>query len=150
MAGDRVSYLFGRRASRWTTRGKLGVARARAERALLRHGGLAILVGRFLPYGRMATAVTSGSVALPRGQFRLFSALAGAAWAAYAIGLGRLAGATFAHSPLLGAVFGMAIGLLLGGAYTVVSKRRAAAPGGISGAGSGRELAWRPGSGPVR
>jgi membrane-associated protein len=127
MAGDRVSYRLGRRASRWTMRGKLGAARAKAERALSRHGGLAILVGRFLPYGRMATAVTSGSVALPRAKFRLFSALAGAAWAAYAIGLGRLGGETFAHSPLLGAVFGMALGLLLGGAHTIVSKRRAAA-----------------------
>jgi membrane-associated protein len=126
MAGDHVSYLLGRTAGRRLTTGKLAVARAKAERALLRYGGVAILVGRFLPYGRTATATTAGSVSLPLGRFRLFTALAGAAWAAYAIGLGRLGGATFAHSPLLGAVFGMVLGMALAGTCAVAEKCRAA------------------------
>jgi membrane-associated protein len=128
MAGDRVSYALGRTAGGRVTSGKLAVAKAKAERGLRRYGGAAILVGRFLPYGRTATAMTSGSVAMPRGRFRLWTGLAGAAWAAYAIGLGRLGGATFADSPLLGAVFGMVLGFVLAGIHLVVERRRPAGP----------------------
>jgi membrane protein DedA with SNARE-associated domain len=127
MVGDQVTYLLGRRAGRRITRGKLAEARGKAEGALRRHGGVAILVGRFLPYGRASTALAAGSVSLPMGRFRLFTALAGAAWAAYAIGLGRLGGATFAHSPLLGMVFGMALGLVLAGVHFIVKKPQAVA-----------------------
>lgn len=127
MAGDRVSYLLGRKAGGRFTRGKAAVAKEKAQRALLRYGAAAILVGRFLPYGRTATAVTSGSVSLPLGRFRLFSALASAAWAAYTIALGRLGGAAFAGSPLLGAACGMVLGMILAGAHTIAEKRRMAA-----------------------
>ncbi len=123
MTGDRISYVLGHTAGHRITTGRPAVARARAEQALGRHGGVAILIGRFLPYGRMATAVTSGSVSLPRGRFRLFTALAGVAWAAYTIGLGRLGGVTFAHSPLLGALVGMGLGLVLGGAHLIAGRR---------------------------
>jgi membrane-associated protein len=128
MTGDRVSYLLGRKAGGRVRRGRPAVAKEKAERALLRYGGLAIVVGRFLPYGRTATAMTSGSVSLPRGRFRLFTALASVAWAAYAIGLGRLGGATFADSPLLGAASGMLLGAILAGTHTIVAKRRPVAP----------------------
>jgi membrane-associated protein len=126
VARDRVADLLGRLvggrlADGRLADGRLAAAKGRAERALLRHGGAAILVGRFLPYGRTATAMTSGSVSLPPARFRLFSALAGAAWAAYTIGLGRLGGSAFADSPLLGAASGMAFGLLLAGAHHVMT-----------------------------
>jgi membrane-associated protein len=101
------------------------VAKLKAEKALLRYGGAAILVGRFLPYGRTATAMTSGSVSMAPGRFCLFTTLASAAWAAYAIGLGRLGGATFADNPLLGAAFGMVLGMIVAAIYTIVEKRRA-------------------------
>lgn len=128
MAGDRVSYLIGRKAGGRVRAGKLAAAKEKAEGALLRHGAVAILVGRFLPYGRTATATMAGSVALPLGRFRLFTALAGAAWAAYAIGLGRLGGAAFADEPLLGAAFGTVLGLILAAVYGVVEKRRDGRP----------------------
>ncbi|MFD0524924.1 hypothetical protein [Paractinoplanes durhamensis] len=66
--------------------------------------------------------MTAGSVRLPMPRFRLFSALASAAWAAYAIGLGRLGGATFAHSPLLGAGFGLALGMIMTAVYAAGRK----------------------------
>jgi len=141
MAGDRVCYLLGQKAGRRAARGKLAPARAKAERALLRYGGAAILLGRFLPYGRTATTMTSGSVSLPRDRFRRYSALASTAWAAYAIGLGRLGGATFAHSPLIGAAFGIAIGTTLASLFALVDKRRRAArPIGPVPAGLGTEM----------
>jgi membrane protein DedA with SNARE-associated domain len=125
MAGDRVTYLIGRGAGRRLRHRRLTAARARAERALGRHGGTAILIGRFLPWGRAATALTAGSVRMPLLRYALFTGLSSAAWAAYTIGLGRLGGATFADSPLLGATFGMALGLVLGGVHLVAGRLRA-------------------------
>jgi len=131
MAGDRVTYLLGRTAGDRVTSRTLAVARRKAERALLRYGGAAILIGRFLPYGRTATVMTAGSASLPLSRFRLFTALASAAWAAYAIGLGRLGGTVFADSPLLGAGCAAVFGMLLAGGYALIEraatrKRRAA------------------------
>jgi len=124
VAGDRISYLLGRRAARRLAGGKLALARRKAERALLRYGAAAILAGRFLPYGRTATALTAGSVGLPPGRFRLVSAAASAAWAAYAIGLGRLGGTSFTGAPLLGAACGVLAGTILAAAHTIVDRRR--------------------------
>jgi membrane protein DedA with SNARE-associated domain len=126
MAGDRIAYLLGRKASRRVTNAKAALAMAKAQQTLLRYGGIAILLGRFLPYGRTATAMTSGSVSMPLGRFRMFTALASAIWAVYAIGLGRLGGSTFTDSPLLGAAFGIVLGMLLASACAVVEKRRTA------------------------
>lgn len=126
IAGDRIAYVLGRKAGGRVRNGKLVIAKEKAERALLRYGGVAILAGRFLPYGRTATAMTSGSVRLPMGQFGLFTALASVAWAGYAIGLGRLGGATFAHSPLMGTAFGLALGMILAVIHTIIEKRRSA------------------------
>ncbi|MFI5936274.1 DedA family protein [Actinoplanes sp. NPDC051494] len=125
VAGDQISYLLGRRAGSRVTTGKLAAARAKAEHALLRYGAAAILAGRFLPCGRAATTWTSGSVSLPLGRFRLFSALASMAWAGYMIGLGWLGGSAFADMPLLGAAIGLAIGAVLAGAHSLIEKRRA-------------------------
>ncbi|MEV6350642.1 DedA family protein [Actinoplanes sp. NPDC051851] len=123
VAGDRISYLLGRRAGRRITNAKFAAARGKAERALTRYGATAILVGRFLPYGRTATTLAAGSVALPLRRFGVFSALACAAWAVYAIGLGRLGGAVFSESPLLGAACGLAIGSALAGVHAFIGKR---------------------------
>ncbi|MDI6105142.1 DedA family protein [Actinoplanes sp. NEAU-A12] len=130
MAGDRVSYLLGRKAASRVTAGKLAVARAKAERALTRYGAAAILAGRFLPCGRAATTWTSGSVSLPLGRFQLFSALASVAWTAYMIGLGWLGGSAFADEPLLGAAIGLAIGAVLGATHALLERRRSAARSG--------------------
>jgi membrane-associated protein len=129
IAGDQITYRLGRRAGR-LTRGRMGEAREKGEKALLRYGGTAILVGRFIPYGRTATTVTAGSAGLPAARFRLFSVLAGLAWAGYALGLGRIGGAAFAHHPLAGAGFGMLLGMVLAGVCALAERRhRTAAPG---------------------
>ncbi|MFY1669551.1 DedA family protein [Plantactinospora sp. WMMB334] len=128
IAGDRVSYLLGRKAGGRVTDGKLAVVKKKAERSLMRYGGVVILVGRFLPYGRTTTALAAGAMSVPLGRFRLFSALASAAWAVYAIGLGLLGGATFAGSPLLGALCAMAFGAVLAGVFSLGGKWRGTAP----------------------
>lgn len=129
IAGDRVTYLLGRKAGGRVTDGKLAVAKKNAERAFSRCGLAAILIGRFLPYGRTATALAAGSTSVAPGRFRLFTGLASVAWAAYAIGLGRLGGAAFVGSPLLGAGCAAVLGAVLAGGYAMVAKRRVTATG---------------------
>ncbi|GAA2864157.1 membrane protein [Actinoplanes cyaneus] len=123
IAGDQISYRIGRRAGRLTGR-RVAEAREKGEKALQRYGGTAILVGRFIPYGRTATTVTAGSMTFPAGRFRLFSAIAAVAWAVYALGLGRVGGATFTRHPLLGAAFGVALGMIIAAVCALIEKRR--------------------------
>jgi membrane protein DedA with SNARE-associated domain len=127
IVGDRVSCLLGRKASSRMASGKLAAARQRAERALQRYGAVTILVGRFLPYGRTATGMMSGSVRMPLGRFSLYSTLASLGWAVYVIGLGRLGGMAFSDSPLLGTAFGLMIGMSLAGVCALTEKRWTAA-----------------------
>ncbi|MEU4158007.1 DedA family protein [Actinoplanes sp. NPDC026670] len=106
---------------------KLAAARKRAEGALRRHGAVTILVGRFLPYGRTATGMMSGSARMPMGRFSLYSTLASVGWAIYVIGLGRLGGMAFSDSPLLGTAFGLMIGMSLAAVCALTEKRWTAA-----------------------
>jgi membrane protein DedA with SNARE-associated domain len=122
MVGDRLSYYVGGKAGARIRNGKLAKAKVAAEQALLRQGGAAIVIGRFIPYGRTATTLTAGSVSLPLGPFYLASAVSSLLWAAYSIGLGRLGGVAFADSPLLAAAFGIALGFLLAGLHTVFKR----------------------------
>jgi membrane protein DedA with SNARE-associated domain len=124
MAGDRLSYYVGGKASARIRNGRMAEAKAKAERALLRQGAAAIVIGRFIPYGRTATTLTAGSVSLPLGPFYLASGLSSLMWAGYSIGLGRLGGVAFADSPILGAAFGIALGFLLAGLHTAVKRLR--------------------------
>ncbi|WP_433789402.1 DedA family protein [Actinoplanes sp. CA-252034] len=127
VAGDRVSCVIGRKAGTRMSKGKLAAARQRAERALRRYGAVTILVGRFLPYGRTATGMMSGSVRMPVGRFSLYSTLASLGWAVYVIGLGRLGGMAFSDSPLLGTAFGLLIGMSLAGVCALAERRWTAA-----------------------
>jgi membrane-associated protein len=124
MAGDRISYYVGGKAGARIRNGKLARAKEKAEQALLRQGGAAIVIGRFIPYGRTATTLTAGSVSLRLGPFYLASAVSSLLWAAYSIGLGRLGGAAFANSPILGAALGIALGFLLAGLHSAFKRLR--------------------------
>jgi membrane-associated protein len=125
VAGDRFSYYVGRKAGPRLRNAKLARAKAVAERALLRQGAAAIVIARFIPYGRTASTLTAGSVALALRPFYLASAVSSVLWAAYSIGLGRLGGAAFANSPILGAAFGIALGLVLAGLHSAGKRLRA-------------------------
>ena len=124
VAGDRISYHVGRKAGGVIRNGKLAAAKVRAEQALLRQGGAAIVIGRFIPYGRTAVTLTAGSVRLPMSPFYLGSVVSNVLWAGYSIGLGRLGGVAFADSPVLAAAFGIALGFLLAGLHSAAKRLR--------------------------
>ncbi|MFG1926886.1 DedA family protein [Cryptosporangium sp. NPDC048952] len=126
IAGDFLSYGLGRRAvGRFGVprRGTAGVAFAAARQAIVRRGGVAIVVGHFLPGGRTATTLAAGWMRMPVRRFGTASAVAGVLWALYISGLGRLGGLAFADRPFLGAIPGIVFGAATG-VYLRVRSRR--------------------------
>ncbi|MFI5836556.1 DedA family protein [Micromonospora sp. NPDC051300] len=142
-AGDLLAYRLGwfaadrltrhTRPSRWDGRLRRAVDRRRS--GLHRHGDLAVLLGRYLPGGRTAAALSSGAVRSPRRRFLPCSAVGSTAWAGYIVGLGYLGGAAFAHQPryallpgLLAATATTTIGLIVRRVARSRRARAAAAP----------------------
>ncbi|TQS46173.1 DedA family protein [Cryptosporangium phraense] len=131
VVGDWISYALGRRATGWLgppKKGAVGAAFATARRAVGRWGGLALVVGHFLPGGRTATTLAAGWLRFPRRTFGLSTTVAGVLWAIYISGLGWLGGLAFASRPLLGAVPGIVFGVVAGAFLQVRSRRLTAAP----------------------
>ena len=122
LAGDYLSYTLGKRL-RSPRRGAAAVAFAGAQRALRRRGGVALVVGHFLPGGRTATTLAAGWMRFPPSRFWAGTAVAGVLWAVYVSGLGRLGGLAFADRPFLGAIPGVCFGTAVGVFLQVRSRR---------------------------
>jgi membrane protein DedA with SNARE-associated domain len=102
-AGDNVAYwagaLLGRRAVERIERGGQGRERVEwARRQIRERGGLGIVVARFLPGGRTATTLASGTLEMTWPRFAVADAIAAALWAAYATALGWFGGSAFKDS----------------------------------------------------
>jgi membrane-associated protein len=82
-AVDRFSGAKGRRRFKW------------AEDQLDERGGELIVVGRFIPGGRTAVALSAGTLAYPWRRFIAFDVLAAVSWALYGSLLGYYGGKTF-------------------------------------------------------
>jgi membrane-associated protein len=97
--GDNCAYLIGRRfGHRATDRfsGEKGRRRFKwAEEQLQERGGELIAVGRFIPGGRTAVALSAGTLAFPWRRFILFDSIAALGWALYGSLLGYFGGKTF-------------------------------------------------------
>ena len=129
-SGDNLAYTLARhsplRRLRDTRRPRLRSAFGFAARELDRRGGLFILVGRYIPVGRVAVNLTAGASQFPRRRFLGLTALAGITWAVYSVGIGALAGAWLEDNPLLGAAAGVVVAVLIGAVIDRVLRRRAA------------------------
>jgi membrane protein DedA with SNARE-associated domain len=98
--GDNTVYLIGRRWGTRVAERLFGGEKARkriewAEGQLQERGGELIIVGRFIPGGRTAVSVSSGTLGYPWGRFALFDLAATFIWATYAALLGYYGGKTF-------------------------------------------------------
>jgi membrane-associated protein len=114
--GDNLGYLlgrrFGERAKRRFFHGPRGQRQvAWAERQLRERSGELILVGRFIPGGRTAVALSAGTLRYPWRRFAGFDAVAAALWASYAGLLGFFGGRAFEDAPWKGLLlaFGLAL-----------------------------------------
>ncbi|MFC7486260.1 DedA family protein [Knoellia sp. CPCC 206453] len=121
--GDNLTFHLARRSRlrelRHSPRPKLRQAFLRGERELDRRGGIAIVIARYIPVGRVAVNITAGAGTFSQRRFVLLSALAALSWATYSVAIGALAGHWVQDNPLLGAFGGIA---LAGGLGLVVDR----------------------------
>jgi membrane protein DedA with SNARE-associated domain len=158
-AGDCLGYAVGRsagpRAIARLQRGPDGRRRyAWARDQVRRHGGLLIVAARYLPGGRVASALANGSLGYPLRRFVPLDAVGATLWALYSVLIGLAGGAAFAGEPAKGLLLSFGLGLSLVFAIEAGRRlrsaharsdrrpRRRAEAGGAGGraAGAGAEL----------
>lgn len=127
LAGDCTAYWIGRRAGpRALRRFGQGERRRRqlewARQQVHRHGPVLAIVGRYIPGGRVATALACGSLRYPPGKFALFDGIGATIWATYAVAVGYFGGAQFADDPVKGLLLAFAIGFVVIGIAEVVRR----------------------------
>jgi membrane-associated protein len=134
MAGDNTAYLIGHHYGARLTSRLAGRARALerlawAERQLSERGGELIAVGRFIPGGRTAVTLSSGTLRFPWRRFVVYDAAAALGWALYAALLGFFGGEAFKEAPWKGLLLAVGIAFSLTSAIEVVRwyRRRVAA-----------------------
>jgi len=98
--GDNTAYLIGRLFGTRATERLVRTERARhrlewADEQLQERGGELIVVGRFIPGGRTAVALSSGTLRYPWRRFVLFDAAAALVWASYSALIGYYGGNVF-------------------------------------------------------
>jgi membrane protein DedA with SNARE-associated domain len=135
MLGDHISYLIGRAGGENVIRRiPDGSRRAktfeRVQHLLFAHGGLALVIARYIPGGRTAITLTTGAIGYPRRRFTAFDALACFSWAAYTTLLGFVGGSAFQDHPIQGLALGFGIALVLAGVAELIQwlRRRRRAP----------------------
>ncbi|MEC3975371.1 DedA family protein [Amycolatopsis sp. H20-H5] len=119
-AGDCLGYAVGHaaggRALAWLRRGPSGRKQhAWAHTQVQRHAGLLIIAARYLPGGRVASALANGSLGYPFRRFAPLDAAGATLWAVYSVLIGFTGGATFADEPEKGLLLSLALGLGLVG-----------------------------------
>ena len=115
-AGDCLGYAVGRfagpRAIARLQRGADGRRRhAWARDQVRRNGGLLIIAARYLPGGRVASALANGSLGCPLPRFVALDAAGAAIWAVYSVLIGLAGGAAFADEPVKGLLLSFSLGL---------------------------------------
>lgn len=114
--GDNAVYLLGHRFGERVRRRFLGGSRGAASyewarRQLAIRGGELIVVGRFVPAGRTAVALSAGATGFRWRRFLRYDVVAAIVWASYAALLGYFGGKAFEHSPWKGLVLAFAVAL---------------------------------------
>jgi membrane protein DedA with SNARE-associated domain len=115
-AGDCLGYAVGRAAGPQAIarlqRGPDGRRRYEwARDQVRRNGGLLIIAARYLPGGRVASALATGSLGYPLPKFVAVDAAGAAVWAVYSVLIGLAGGAAFADEPAKGLLLSFSLGL---------------------------------------
>jgi membrane-associated protein len=129
MAGDQVSYRIGRASGPALERllpagSKREAAFHRARGTLFRHGGVALVVARYIPGGRTAVTLATGAIGYSPWRFLGFDALACFSWAIYATLVGYLGGEAFEDNPLAALGVGLGIVLAVSGVVELIRRWR--------------------------
>lgn len=115
-AGDCLGYAVGRwagpRAIARLQRGEDGQRRYEwVLGQVRRNGGLLIIAARYLPGGRVASALANGSLGCPLRRFVPLDLAGATIWAVYSVLIGLAGGAAFADEPGKGLLLSFSLGL---------------------------------------
>ncbi len=130
--GDNISYQLGRRLGHpWLVHygGRVGLDHARLERVdafYQRHGGAAVVFGRFIGFLRALVPFVAGAAGMSYPRFLCFNAVAGMAWAAAIVLLGYFLGGSWRIvQTWLGQTGLVAVGVVTAAALVIWLYRRA-------------------------
>ena len=114
--GDNVAYWIGRSAGRPLVtrllRGNLDRL-ASVEEQFQRRGGVFVIIGRFIPGGRTATAIGAGVLHFSWPKFVVYDAAAAIVWSIQAALPGFIGGRVISDRPWLAILFGFVLSALL-------------------------------------
>jgi membrane protein DedA with SNARE-associated domain len=135
IAGDSVAYWIGRRAGLdrlgRSRRKTVATAFAFASRQLARRPASLILVGRYIPVGRVAVNMTAGATRLPYRRFLALSSLAGLMWSVTSVVIALATASVLHDQPILSAIVSIVVAIAIGMAVDLVvgrvARRREAA-----------------------
>ena len=134
VAGDNASYWIGRTVGpRFVERFFKGERRKQvdwAHRQVEERGGYLIIIGRFIPGGRIVVTLSCGMLEMPWKRFFAFDVVAGLVWGTYAAMLGYVGGRTFEENPFRGFLLAFFVALGVAGIIEVYRwyRRRRAVP----------------------
>ncbi|NIJ14718.1 membrane protein DedA with SNARE-associated domain [Saccharomonospora amisosensis] len=132
LAGDLLGHGVGRLAGPRTLRRLHRNEKGRrtyewARRKVYRHATLLVVAGRYVPGGRVASALATGSLRFPLARFAALDAVGVTIWAVYAVAVGYAGAAGFADDPAKGLLVAFGLGLLVLGCVElgrrIVSRR---------------------------
>ncbi|MEU0563313.1 VTT domain-containing protein [Dactylosporangium sp. NPDC006015] len=156
VSGDLLAFLLGRRLARRDagtpdrlTRRKPRAITLRLNEAMRKHIFLAVLLCRFVPAGRMITAIYAGRNGVSTRRFASYDVLAATLWATYGALLGHFGGEAIADSSWLPLVLVAAAALLFLAGAPLLSfigrlRRRSAPAPALALASSGFAVAGAP------
>ncbi|WP_371660883.1 DedA family protein [Streptomyces sp. NBC_00280] len=136
MTGDSLGYALGRwygrrpnaRLTRWV---RPGSRMGQAQDFLTRHGGAAVVAGRFVGFVRTFLPFAAGASGMPYRRFFLFSTVASLIWGIGNVLLGYFAGAAatdFLHEAgLIGVAVLAVVAVALFGLVWLIRRRRGSA-----------------------
>ncbi len=110
--GDNVAYWIGRVAGRPLIQKLLrgdSTQLDRVQEQFRQRGGLFVIIGRFIPGGRTATAIGAGVVHFSWPKFVAYDALAAIVWAFQAAIPGFIGGRLISDRPWLAILFGFVL-----------------------------------------
>ncbi|MEV0276921.1 VTT domain-containing protein [Streptomyces sp. NPDC050610] len=130
LVGDCLSHglgrLLGPRAVARLMRGEKGRERYEWGRSMVaRHATTLVVAARFLPGGRVASGLSTGSLGFPLRRFIALDAIGAGLWAVSSTAIGFVGGASFSDEPVKGLLLAFALALLVVGAIESARRLRA-------------------------
>ena len=117
--GDNIGYWLGRRLGRpWLERhghlvGMHGGVLVRVDLLFARHGGKAVLLGRFIGFLRAMAPFVAGASRMPYGAFVVYNGIGATTWAVAFVLLGYFLGASWTVAERWIGRVGLVVGVVL-------------------------------------